>query len=112
MGAFYTDMQEYMSGITVVSMSEFGRTASENASHGTDHGRANCMFVMGGGASSQVYAHWNGLSDEALDEGDLAVTTDYRDILAEILVNRIHNPALEQVFPGYTPTLPGLIAAR
>lgn len=90
-------------------MSEFGRTAVENASEGTDHGRASAMFVMGGGAMGGVYADWKGLHGAALDEGDLAVTTDYRDVLAEILVKRVQNEALDQIFPDYTPTMRGII---
>jgi uncharacterized protein (DUF1501 family) len=112
LAAFYFDLQDYMQDVTVVSMSEFGRTASENASGGTDHGRASAMFVMGGGAGGGVHANWNGLSDGALDEGDLAVTTDYRDILSEILTKRVNNSALDQIFPGYTPNMPGIINSR
>jgi uncharacterized protein (DUF1501 family) len=112
LAAFYTDMQDRMTNITVVTMSEFGRTTTENASGGTDHGRASAMFVMGGGASSQVYADWRGLADDQLDEGDLAVTTDYRDVLAEILINRVGNSAIDQIFPGYTLNTHGLIVPR
>lgn len=113
MAAFHQDMgADWMKRITVVSMSEFGRTASENASAGTDHGRASCMFVMGAGATGGVHARWQGLTQDALDEGDLAVTTDYRDVLAEILVKRIGNPALDQIFPNYTPNMTDLVAAR
>ena len=111
MSAFYADLQDKMKGVTVVSMSEFGRTATENASGGTDHGRASCMFVMGGGAQGGVHADWKGLDDAALDGGDLAVTTDYRDVLSEILTKRVQNPALDKIFPGYTPNPPGIIAA-
>jgi uncharacterized protein (DUF1501 family) len=103
LAAFYADMQDYMANITVVSMSEFGRRATENASGGTDHGHGNCMFVMSGGIKGGVYARWNGLHEGALDDGDLAVTTDYRDVLSEVLTKRIGNPAVDQVFPGYTP---------
>lgn len=112
LSAFYFDLHDQMQNVTVVSMSEFGRTASENASGGTDHGRASAMFVMGGAASGGVHANWNGLSDGALDEGDLAVTTDYRDILSEILTKRVNNNALDQIFPGYTPNMPGIIRSR
>lgn len=112
LATFYHDLGDAMRGVTVVTMSEFGRTAAENASGGTDHGRASAMFVMGGGAAARVHAQWNGLDDAALDDGDLPVTTDYRDILAEILTRRIGNSALDQIFPGYTPALPGIIAAR
>jgi uncharacterized protein (DUF1501 family) len=93
-------------------MSEFGRRVTENASAGTDHGHGNVMFMMGGGATSQVYADWGGLAPDQLDEGDLKVTTDYRDILSEILVKRLGNSAVDRVFPGYTPSMKDLLAAR
>ncbi|MCU0497536.1 MAG: DUF1501 domain-containing protein [Anaerolineae bacterium] len=112
LAAFYTDMQDYMSNITVVSMSEFGRTATENASQGTDHGHGNCMFVMGGGVQGGMYARWKGLHAEALDMGDLDVTTDYRDVLTEILLKRIKNEAIDQIFPNYQATMLDIIHAR
>lgn len=112
MNAFYTDLQDEMGHITVVSMSEFGRTAGENASGGTDHGHGNAMFVMGGGVTGTIHARWPGLHDAALDESDLAITTDYRDVLAEILVQRIGSTTLDHIFPGYTPTLPGIMRPR
>lgn len=110
--AFYTDLGDRIQNVSVVTMSEFGRTTGENASGGTDHGRANAMFIMGGGAYSQVYARWPGLHPDALDEGDLAVTLDYRDILAEIVAGRLLNPAIDSIFPNYSVQLPGLITAR
>src|SRR5262249_13572643 len=110
--AFYADLGDTMKGVTLVTMSEFGRTATENASGGTDHGRASCMFVMGGGAKGGVHADWKGLGDAALDGGDLAVTTDYRDVLSEILIKRVQNSALDKIFPDYQPNPPGIIADR
>ncbi|MBX3065143.1 MAG: DUF1501 domain-containing protein [Anaerolineae bacterium] len=112
LAAFYADLGEWMSNVSVVTMSEFGRRVEENASHGTDHGRASCMFVMGGGIKGGMYAKWPGLTSDALDDGDLAVTTDYRDVIAEVLANRVLNPALDQVFPNYTPNFLGLVKAR
>jgi uncharacterized protein (DUF1501 family) len=111
LAAFYADLHDRMANVTVVTMSEFGRTSVENASQGTDHGRASAMFVMGGGATGGVYADWRGLHDAALEDGDLAVTTDYRDVLAEILAKRAGNTALDQVFPNYAPTVRDLIRA-
>ncbi len=112
LGAFYADLQDYREGVTVVTMSEFGRRVEENASRGTDHGHGNCMFVLGGGVNGGVHTHWPGLNDEALDDGDLAITTDYRDVLAEILTNRVLNPAVGQVFPNFTPTPQGILVPR
>lgn len=109
LAAFYADLRDFMGNITVVTMSEFGRTATENASRGTDHGRATAMFVMGSGVNAGVYADWRGMSDDVLDEGDLAVTIDYRDVLSEILAKRVGNPASDQIFPGFTPTMRGIM---
>jgi uncharacterized protein (DUF1501 family) len=71
--------------IAVVTMSEFGRTAKENGDRGTDHGHANCMFVMGGDIKGgKVYGKWPGLQSHQLYEGrDLFLTTDFRDVLGE-----------------------------
>jgi uncharacterized protein (DUF1501 family) len=112
LAAFYTDMGDAMSGVTVVTMSEFGRRVEENASNGTDHGRGNAMMVMGGGATSGVYGRWVGLEEDYLDEGDLAVTTDYRDVLTEILSKRLGNNALDQIFPGYALNQLNIIQPR
>jgi uncharacterized protein (DUF1501 family) len=112
LSAFYTDLGERVREVTVVTMSEFGRRAEENASKGTDHGHGNCMFVMGGGVNGGVYTRWPGLADDQLDNGDLAITTDYRDVLAEILTLRLLNPALDQVFPGYKPNSLGILQRR
>jgi uncharacterized protein (DUF1501 family) len=103
--AFYTDLAERMGRVTVVVMSEFGRRIAENASSGTDHGHGNVMFLLGGGVNGgQVFSRWPSLAPEALNDGDLAITTDYRDVLAEIVTRRLHNSALDQVFPNYSPT--------
>jgi len=113
LGAFYADLQDYMSGVSVVTMSEFGRRVSENASQGTDHGHGNFMLLMGGGVKGgQVYANWPTLAPEALNDGDLAITTDYRDVLAEVVSHRLKNPALDQIFPNFTPTPLGLVIPR
>jgi uncharacterized protein (DUF1501 family) len=113
LGAFYADLQDAMAGVTVVTMSEFGRRVAENASAGTDHGHGNFMLVMGGGTDGgRVIADWPTLAPEALVEGDLAITTDYRDVLAEVLTLRMLNPAIESVFPGLSPTPPQIVRAR
>jgi uncharacterized protein (DUF1501 family) len=112
LAAFYHDLRDYMAGVTVVTMSEFGRRAHENGSQGTDHGHGNVMFLMGGGVNGgQVHARWPGLAPEALDDGDLAITTDYRDVLAEVVSRRLRNPALDQIFPGHTPAAVDIVQA-
>jgi uncharacterized protein (DUF1501 family) len=103
LAAFHTDMGDRMEDVVFVSMSEFGRTARENGNHGTDHGHANCMFVMGGAVKGgRVYSRWPGLGEGQLYQGrDLAVTTDYRSVLGEILSRHLGDRDLKTVFPGF-----------
>jgi uncharacterized protein (DUF1501 family) len=105
LAAFYTDLGPLMARTTVVTMSEFGRTVAENGSNGTDHGYGSYMFVMGGGIrGGKVYGRWPTLAKAKLDpQGDLMVTTDYRDVLAEIVRVRMRNGRLGEVFPSYRP---------
>lgn len=111
LAAFYEDMQPLMGGITLVAMSEFGRRAAENSSGGTDHGHGNALLVLGGQINGgRVLARWPGLGPEQLvGPGDLAITTDYRDVLGEILRRRLNNPLLDQVFPDYAVVEPGVV---
>jgi uncharacterized protein (DUF1501 family) len=101
--AFHQDMGDRMGEVVFISMSEFGRTAHENGNRGTDHGHANCMFVMGGDVKGgKVYARWPGMSEEHLYQGrDLAVTTDYRSVLGEIMASHLGGRDLNSVFPGF-----------
>ena len=109
--AFASDIGPTMKRVTVVVQTEFGRRAYENSALGTDHGRASCLFVLGGGTrGGRVYGDWPGLADEKLEEGDLRVTTDYRQILAEVLEKRLHNAATERVFPGLSAQPLGIVA--
>ena len=100
--AFWRDMGDSAENITLVTMSEFGRTAHENGTGGTDHGHANAMFVLGGNVKGgKVYGRWPGLSDHELNEGrDLAVTTDFRQVLGEAVSKTIGANNLDLVFPG------------
>jgi len=101
--ALHDDLGDRMRDVVVLTMSEFGRTVAENGSGGTDHGHANCMFVLGGEVKGgKVYGPWPGLEPEQLYQGrDLAVTTDFRDIFAEITSRHLGARQLERVFPGY-----------
>jgi uncharacterized protein (DUF1501 family) len=100
--AFWKDMGDESENITLVTMSEFGRTARENGTRGTDHGHANVMFVLGGQVrGGKVYGKWPGLSDGQLNEGrDLAVTTDFRRVLGEAAFKTLGSRNMEIVFPG------------
>jgi uncharacterized protein (DUF1501 family) len=101
--AFATDLGKRMDDVVILTMSEFGRTARENGTRGTDHGHANAMFVLGNSVKGgRVYGDWKGLSNENLYEGrDLALTTDYRDVLGEIAQNHLGAKNLEKIFPNY-----------
>jgi len=101
--AFWTDLGDLAEDTVVVTMSEFGRTARENGNRGTDHGHANVMFVMGGPVKGgKVYGRWPGLDQSQLYEGrDLAVTTDFRQVLGEAVYKHLGNTDLNQVFPSF-----------
>jgi uncharacterized protein (DUF1501 family) len=112
LAAFYQDLGDRMEDVTVVTMSEFGRTARENGNRGTDHGHANAMFVLGGDVrGGRVYGDWPGLAEEQLYEGrDLNLTTDFRDVLGELVSVHLGNTNLNTVFPGYSkPNFRGLL---
>src|SRR5579871_2873119 len=113
LSAFWSDMGDRMDDVVLVTMSEFGRTAHENGNRGTDHGHANCMFVMGGAVQGgKVYGRWPGLERPQLYENrDLALTTDFRDVLGELVARHLGNPSLRDVFPGYEPKFMGLVGA-
>ncbi len=111
LAAFDSDMGLGMDSVVVAAHSEFGRRVAENASLGTDHGHGGLMMLMGGSVlGGQVHGTWPGLADVNLDNGDLALTTDYRDVLGEILGKRLDNVDLATVFPGHTVNFPGVIA--
>lgn len=95
-------------------MTEFGRRVAENASLGTDHGHGGVMMLLGGGlVGGRVHAQWPGLArDKLFGPGDLQVTTDYRDVLYEILSLRLSNPHADKVFPGYLPAASGFVRSR
>jgi len=100
--AFTDDLGERMNTTNVIVMTEFGRRAYENSGLGTDHGRASVMFAIGGGVKGgKVYGKWPGLEEKALvGPGDLEVTTDYRDVLAEVLTKRQGLPRVQSAFPS------------
>lgn len=108
--AFYLDMTAYLNEFTMVLLSEFGRRVGENGSSGVDHGHGNCMMVMGGHVNGgQVFANWPGLAPANLDQGDLAITTDYRAVLGEILLERMESIDIVGIFPQFNYMPLGLI---
>jgi len=114
LAALHQDLGDRMEDVVIVTMSEFGRTAHENGNRGTDHGHANCMFVMGGPVKGgKVYGKWPGLGPGQLNEGrDLKLTTDFRSVLGEVISGHLGSRDLQTVFPGFdnSPTkFPGLL---
>lgn len=113
-GAFCEDMGDRMEDIVLVTMSEFGRTVEENGNQGTDHGHGSMMMVIGGPVQGgKVYGKWPGLEKEQLFEGrDLAVTTDFRAVLSELVQGHLGQKDLSAVFPGFQAGAPlGLLRA-
>ena len=116
LAAFSTDLGSRMQDVVLLTRSEFGRAVAENGNHGTDHGHANAMFVLGGPVKGgKVYGKWPGLAVSQRHEGrDLAVTTDFRDVFAEIAVRHLGVSDLPAVFPGFPVSatrFPGFLAA-
>ena len=102
LAAFWTDMGDDAENLTLVTMSEFGRTVHQNGTGGTDHGHANVMFVLGGPVTGRkVYGKWPGMDKSQLyEERDLAITTDFRQVLGEAAFKTLGAKNLEIVFPG------------
>ena len=113
LAAFATDLGTAMSSVTLVTISEFGRRVQENESGGVDHGWGNLMMVLGGHVNTAVHGTWPTLADAALTDGDLTATTDYRAVLADVLVNRTGASAsqIQEVFPNYNGTTLGVTSA-
>jgi uncharacterized protein (DUF1501 family) len=110
--AFAKDLGPDLDRVVLVTVSEFGRQVAENGSGGVDHGRGTAMLVLGGGVrGGTVHGSWPGLDADALDGGGLAVTTDQRSVLGEILLRRCGVTALGTVFPGFTVAPIGVVEA-
>jgi uncharacterized protein (DUF1501 family) len=101
--ALVTDLGTRMDDVVILTMSEFGRTARENGTRGTDHGHGNAMFVIGNSVKGgKVYGDWKGLANDKLYEGrDLDVTTDFRNVFGEVAYKHLGNRDLAKLFPGY-----------
>jgi uncharacterized protein (DUF1501 family) len=101
--ALATDLGGRMDDVVILTMSEFGRTARQNGTGGTDHGHGNAMLVLGSSVKGgKVYGDWKGLKPAQLYEGrDLDVTTDFRDVFAEVSMKHLGNKNLDKIFPNY-----------
>jgi uncharacterized protein (DUF1501 family) len=101
--ALVADLDDRMSDVAIMTMSEFGRTARQNGSGGTDHGHATALFVIGGDVKGgKVHGRWPGLEPEQLHEGrDLALTTDFRSVFSEVAAKHLGAKRLDALFPGY-----------
>jgi uncharacterized protein (DUF1501 family) len=102
--ALATDLGARMDDVLILTMSEFGRTARQNGTGGTDHGHGNAMFLIGNSVKGgKVYGTWKGLKQSELNEGrDLAVTTDFRDVFGEIAQKHLGNKNLDKIFPNHS----------
>jgi uncharacterized protein (DUF1501 family) len=111
LAAFYDDVRDFSDQLSIAVLSEFGRRVQENGGLGTDHGHGSVMWLLGGGIrGGRVHGQWKGLQAELLFQNiDLAVTTDYRDVLGEVLVKRLKNPKVDQVFPNYRVTMRNVV---
>ncbi|TKC00816.1 DUF1501 domain-containing protein [Pedobacter cryophilus] len=102
--AFWTDMGTLQDDVTVMTMTEFGRTVKQNGTGGTDHGRASCNFILGNDVNGgKVHGLVKPLAIENLEDGrDLAVTTDFRSVFSEVADKhlKINNDKL--LFPDWT----------
>lgn len=110
--AFDRDLGTLRERVTLVAITEFGRRITENTALGTDHGRGSCAFLLGGGVGGgRVVTDWPELQPAGLVETvDLDVTTDYRDLLWEVLAGRFGADAPADVFPGHTPRPVGVMS--
>ena len=105
LAALNTDLADRMRDVTVLTVTEFGRSVRQNGNKGTDHGHGACFLAFGGDvAGGKVYGDWPTLApDKLFEERDLAVTTDFRDVFAEIARKNLRAEELTRVFPDYKP---------
>jgi uncharacterized protein (DUF1501 family) len=112
LAAFATDLGAGMADVTLITMTEFGRSLTENGSGGVDHGHGQAVLMLGGGVNGGVvHGDWPGLANDALVDGDLAGTTDYRQLLAEILEKRC-GASVSTIFPNAPAERLGVVRPR
>lgn len=110
LAAFFADLGALSKRVTVVTISEFGRRVKQNSAQGLDHGHGNVMFVLGAGVRGGYYGRWPGLQNTL--DADLAVTTDYRDVLSEVVSVLFPERSLAKIFPDFRRTSLGFMSAR
>ena len=105
LAAFAEDLGPHLERTVLLVMTEFGRTCRENGNAGTDHGHGSFMFALGGPVrGGKTYGKWSGLSDSDLYQGrDLPATTDFRDVMAEVLDKHMRHKLSKDFFPDYRP---------
>jgi len=101
--AFWKDLAAYQDDVTLMTMTEFGRTAHQNGTGGTDHGRASCLFVLGNDVQGgKMYQNIKSLAKEDLEDGrDLPVTTDFRSVFSNVANQHLHISDNKQLFPDW-----------
>lgn len=106
--SFYTDLKEQgnFERVVVMTFSEFGRRVVENASAGTDHGKASCLFVSGGGVKAGLYGERPDLRN--LSDGDIRHTVDFRSIYATVLQDWLKTADVKSILGGQYAKLPFL----
>ena len=104
--AFWADLSAYQDEVTLLTMTEFGRTVHQNGTGGTDHGRASCLWVLGNDVQGgKVYQQMKPLNKENLEDGrDVPVTTDFRSVFSAVVGNHLSISQPEQLFPGFNGT--------
>lgn len=112
--AFWTDLGQYQDDVTLMTMTEFGRTVKQNGTGGTDHGRASCNFILGNDVNGGI-VHGNmatALSVDNLEDGrDLAVTTDFRSVFSEVADKHLRINDDKVLFPGWSGDKIGVMRA-
>ncbi|WP_256002040.1 DUF1501 domain-containing protein [Pedobacter deserti] len=111
--AFWADLGTYQDDVTVMTMTEFGRTVHQNGTGGTDHGRASCNFILGNSVNGgKVHGSVAPLAKENLEDGrDLAVTTDFRSVFSEVADRHLGINNDKVLFPDWKGSHIGVMKA-
>lgn len=109
--ALWADLGDLQDHVTILTMTEFGRTVKQNGTGGTDHGRGSCNFIIGKNIlGGKVYHQIESLSPEVLEDGrDLPVTIDYRSVLNEVVTKQLNINNKEILFPGWNGRETGIM---